>query len=121
MSDPASPCRAYGPFWAIATVFLALGIVYGFQVRDLWQTRAQLRQSLVQVNPALNQALVVNNTLVQLGNDLLRLAETSPAAREVVQQFNVRRNQPIEPKNGREETKTTPKGESKPSSDKPRR
>jgi hypothetical protein len=80
------------PFGVCLAVFLLLGCDYGFRLVGLWNQREQLNQALltqVQNAGALTQAQQVERRLESLSLDLLQLAQTNPAARQIVREFNI--------------------------------
>ena len=80
------------PFWICFAVFLLLACDYGFRLVGLWNQRAQLNQALltqVQNAGALTQAQQMERRLESLSLDLLQVAKTNAAAKQIVQDFNI--------------------------------
>jgi hypothetical protein len=80
------------PFGICLVVFLLLACDYGFRLVGLWNQREQLNQALltqVQNASALSQAQQVERRLESLSLDLLALAKTNAAAKQIVQEFNI--------------------------------
>ena len=82
-------------FWICFTVFLLLACDYGFRLASLLAQRQQLTQTrLVQAQNAgaLAQAQQLEARLEAFSLDLLQLAKTNAAARQIVQEFNIQWN-----------------------------
>ena len=80
------------PFGVCLAVFLLLGCDYGFRLVGLWNQREQLNQALltqVQNAGALTQAQQVERKLESLSLDLLQLAQSNAAAKQIVREFNI--------------------------------
>ena len=80
------------PFGICLVVFLLLACDYGFRLVGLWNQREQLNQALltqVQNAGALTQAQQVERRLESLSLDLLQLAQTNAAAKQIVREFNI--------------------------------
>jgi hypothetical protein len=80
------------PFWICFAVFLLLACDYGFRLVGLWNQRAQLNQALlaqVQTSGALTQAQQMERRLEALSLELLQVAKTNAAAKQIVQDFNI--------------------------------
>ncbi len=80
------------PFWVCFLVFLLLACDYGFRLVNLLEQRDQLnRATLMQAQNAggLAQAQQLERRLEGLSLDLLQLAKTNAAAKQIVQQFNI--------------------------------
>src|SRR2546426_479229 len=83
------------PFWVCLIVFLLLGCDYGFRLANLVEQRQQLGQAqLIQAqnSGALAQAQQLESRLEALSLDLLQVAKTNAAARQIVQDFNIQWN-----------------------------
>ena len=81
------------PFWVCFIVFLLLAGDYGYRMSNLAQQRTQLNQArLMQAQNAgaLVQARQLEARLEALSLDLLQVAKTNTAARQIVQDFNIR-------------------------------
>ena len=80
------------PFWICFVVFLLLGCDYGFRLWNLVQQRNQLDQArLMQAQNAnvLAQARQLEARLEALSLDLLQIARTNDAAKQIVRDFNI--------------------------------
>ena len=80
------------PFGICLVVFLLLACDYGFRLVGLWNQRAQLNQALlrqVQNAGALTQAQQMERRLEALSLELLQVAKTNAAAKQIVQDFNI--------------------------------
>jgi len=80
------------PFWVCFIVFLLLAGDYGFRMANLLGQRAQLDQArLMQAQNvgALAQARQLEARLEALSLDLLQVAKTNTAAKQIVQDFNI--------------------------------
>ncbi len=83
------------PFWVCFIVFLLLAGDYGFRLTNLLQQRSQLDQArLMQAQNAgvLDQARKLEARLEALSLELLQVAKTNSAARQIVQDFNIQWN-----------------------------
>jgi hypothetical protein len=80
------------PFWVCFIVFLLLAGDYGYRMANLVQQRTQLDQAqLMQTQNmgALAQARQLEGRLEALSLDLLQIAKTNAAAKQIVQDFNI--------------------------------
>jgi hypothetical protein len=80
------------PFWVCFIVFLLLAGDYGYRMTNLLQQRTQLDQArLMQAQNvgALAQARQLEARLEALSLDLLQVAKTNAAAKQIVQDFNI--------------------------------
>ncbi len=80
------------PFGICLVVFLLLACDYGFRLVGLWNQREQLQRALLtqaQNVGALSQAQQIERRLESLSLDLLQVATTNAAAREIVREFNI--------------------------------
>ncbi len=80
------------PFWICFIVFLLLACDYGFRMSNLLQQRSQLdRARLLQIQNAgvLAKARQLEARLEALSLDLLQVAKTNAAAKQIVQDFNI--------------------------------
>ena len=83
------------PFWVCLIVFLLLACDYGFRLQNLIEQRQQLHQAeqmQAQNAGALAQAQQLESRLEALSLDLLQLAKTNAAAKQIVQDFNIQWN-----------------------------
>ena len=83
------------PFWICFTVFLLLAGDYGFRLANLLTQRDQLSQAqLMQAQNAgaLAQVRQLEGRLESLSLDLLQIAKTNAAAKQIVQEFNIQWN-----------------------------
>jgi len=82
----------YSPFWICFIVFLLLAGDYGLRLTGLLNQREQLNQAAirqVQNFAALTQARRLEARLEGFTLDLLQLAQTNAAAKQIVQDFNI--------------------------------
>ncbi len=80
------------PFAICFVLFLLLAADYGFRLVNLVDQRAQLNQALLlqaQNAGTLAQARQLETRLEALSLELLQVAKTNPAARKIVQEFNI--------------------------------
>jgi hypothetical protein len=73
-------------------VFVLLGCDYGFRLVNLWDQREQLSQAVLmqaQNAGALAQARQLEARLEALSLELLQVAKTNAAAKQIVQDFNI--------------------------------
>jgi len=88
---PAEVSR-YNPFWICFTVLLLLAGDYGLRFVGLLNQRDQLNQArLIQTQnlDVLTQARQLEARLEAFSLELLQLAKTNAAARQVVQEFKI--------------------------------
>jgi hypothetical protein len=81
-------------FLAILLLSVAIVVTSGTQLFNSFQQRSQLKKSLVQAAAAEKQAVAVSNTLQGLSRDLVGLSATSNGAKQIVQEFGIRINNP---------------------------
>src|SRR3990167_2644637 len=84
-----APSPAF-PLFSILLVLLALCGVYGYQLGTLVTQKKNLNLSLTNLEPLVPRANLVNATMLAVGQDLLKMVDKSPGAREVVKLFNIR-------------------------------
>jgi hypothetical protein len=80
------------PFWICFVVFSLLAVEYGYRLATLLDQREQLNQAvLLQAQNAgtLAQARQLESRLESFSLDLLQVAKTNAAARQIVQDFNI--------------------------------
>jgi hypothetical protein len=80
------------PFWVCFIVFVLLAGDYGFRLVNLLAQRDQLNQAVLaqaQNLGALAQARQLESRLEALSLDLLQVAKTNAAAKQIVQDFNI--------------------------------
>jgi len=88
-----SPRR--NPFWACFVVFSLLAGDYGYRLVNLVDQREQLNQAVLmqaQNAGALAQARQLEARLESLSLELLQVAKTNAAAKQIVQDFNIQWN-----------------------------
>ncbi len=90
MNPDSSPNRSYSPFWALAPVFAALLAGYAIQLWGLAGQNRQMRQADASLVQALPRAVAVTAKLQAVGKDLVDLAPSSAAARQIVNEFEIR-------------------------------
>lgn len=82
-------------FWVCFTVFVLLGCDYGFRLVNLFNQRDQLNQALAMQSQnvgMLAQARQLGSRLEALSLELLQVAKTNAAAKQIVQDFNIQWN-----------------------------
>ena len=80
------------PFWVCLLVFTLLACDYGFRLVNLLDQREQLNQAMImqaQNVGALAQAKQLEARLESFSLDLLQVAKTNAAAKQIVQDFNI--------------------------------
>ena len=80
------------PFWVCFVVFLLLACDFGYRMVNLIDQREQLNQALLmqaQNAGALAQARQLESRLEGLSLELLQIAKTNAAAKQIVQDFNI--------------------------------
>ena len=80
------------PFWVYLIVFLLLACDYGFRLPNLLAQRKELNQVLLMQAEnmgALAQGRQLETRLESLSLELLQVAKTNPAAKQIVQDFNI--------------------------------
>jgi hypothetical protein len=83
------------PFGICFVVFLLLACDYGFRLVGLWNQRVQLNQALLtQARNAgtLAEAQQIERRLESLSLELLQVATTNAAAKQIVREFNIQWN-----------------------------
>jgi hypothetical protein len=83
------------PFWVCFVVFLLLACDYGYRLASLWEQRTQLSQAqLMQAQnvTTLAQGRQLEMRLEALSVELLQVAKTNAAAKQIVQDFNIQWN-----------------------------
>ena len=80
------------PFWVCLVVFALLGCDYGYRLVNLLDQREQLNQAVLmqaQNVGALAQGRQLETRLESLSLELLQVAKTNSAAKQIVQDFNI--------------------------------
>ena len=80
------------PFWVCFVVFSLLACDYGYRLANYLDVREQLNQAVLmqaQNAGALAQARQLEQRLESLSMDLLQIARTNAAAKQIVQDFNI--------------------------------
>ena len=80
------------PFWVCFILFLLLAGDYGFRLVNLLNQREQLHQTMLlqaQNLGSLAQARQLEGRLEALSLELLQVARTNAAAKQIVQEFNI--------------------------------
>jgi hypothetical protein len=83
------------PFWSCCVVFLLLAGDYGYRLASLWDQREQLNQAALaqaQNMGALKQAQQLEARLEGFSLELLQVAQTNAAAKQIIQDFNIQWN-----------------------------
>ena len=80
----------YSAFLPLIVVFGVLLAVNSIQLWNNWEQKAALNNELHSLRKELPRAKLVNARMLQLSEDLVRLGATSPAAQQIVRDFNIR-------------------------------
>ena len=88
---PANGSSEYSPFWAVAIVFLVLMIGYTVQMQSQWNQRRQARNTEVALAELMPRVNAIDTKLENVSQELIRMSATSAAARQIVEEFNIRR------------------------------
>ena len=83
------------PFWVCFVLFALLACDYGYRLVNLLDQREQLNQALLmqaQNVGTLKQAQQLEARLESFSLDLLQVAKTNAAAKQIVQDFNIQWN-----------------------------
>lgn len=81
------PSQSYSPFWALAAVFLTFAFLQGVNLKNILDQRSQLEAAQVNLQKIIPQALSINQTIENLGRDLLSM--TNKEARQIVADFKI--------------------------------
>jgi hypothetical protein len=86
----------HSPFWPLTVGILTLIVLLGWQLNFTFQARSNMQKQIEaqkdNVTQAAESAKKIQGELEGIVNDLLKLAETEPAARVVVDKYQIRRN-----------------------------
>jgi hypothetical protein len=82
--------RNYSPFWALTAVFLTFIFLQGVNLKSILQQRSRIQAALVDFNKVLPQARTINQTVENLGHDLLSM--TNQEARQIIADFKIAGN-----------------------------
>jgi hypothetical protein len=93
MND-TSPSR-HSPFVPVLILSLALNLFLAWQFSGASQQRSSLRQLQQTREAMITQSRAVQSDLQQLCIGLLELAQTDPAARELVQRYGISPSAPV--------------------------
>ncbi len=93
---PAGPQARHSPFWSCLVVFSALFIANFYQTIGFFQTRSELQKARASASQLLPNVRVLRGQLEprlhDFTLDLLQLANTNDAARQLITQFQIRWN-----------------------------
>lgn len=84
--------KIYFPFWALTAVFLTFIFLQCVNLKTIFEQRSQLKTTQAQIEKIVPQALVINQTIENLGNDLLSM--TNKEARQIVADFKIAPSNP---------------------------
>jgi hypothetical protein len=87
--------QTYSPFWALAALFLTFIFVQGVNLKEITAQRSQLQAAHAELEKILPEALKINKTVENLGNDLLSM--TNQEARQIVADFKITPTAPAAP------------------------
>ena len=77
----------YSPFWALTAVFLTFIFVQGANLKTVLQQQTNLQAAHAELQKVVPQALTINQTIENLGRDLLSM--TNQEARQIVADFKI--------------------------------
>jgi hypothetical protein len=111
MHKPEAEPKRYSPFWVCLFVFLAIGVQSGISLNTLVDFRKQLNdqeafneknatalaQTFAQGQQTLAQGQELKVRLDAFALDLINMASTNAAARQIVQEFQIQWNPPPQP------------------------
>lgn len=97
MNESSGESQHFSAFWPVWPVFVALCVFFIMMDYAAWQQRQQSQAALDQACQALPRAQVVERTLFALSEELLKRVDTSPTARQLVQELQLKRNAPPAP------------------------
>ena len=83
--------RSYSPFWPLTAVFLTFTFLQGVNLKNILEQRSRLQSTLVEFKRVMPQALTINQTVENLGRDLLSM--TNQEARQIIADFKIAGNQ----------------------------
>lgn len=90
-ADSSAPTgKRYGAFPAVLAVFLAFVVGYGIQIAGLVGQNVELRRANVAAQQAMPRALLIGKKIQAVTKDLMEAAPTSPGARQIVNEFEIR-------------------------------
>ncbi|MFZ5807463.1 MAG: hypothetical protein ACOY3I_09700 [Verrucomicrobiota bacterium] len=84
----------YNSFLPVLILLLAMTVVGSFQIYNGVDQKRQLDQAVKQLQPALNEAKAIDARLTGICRDLLDMTSRNPSAQKIVQEFNIRANEP---------------------------
>ena len=90
-TPPNLPSSGFSPFLPVLLLSLALIFLLGWQFSNAARQRAGLQRIEQSRAETVKQALAVQADLERLCASLLDLAQTDPAARELVQRYGITR------------------------------
>jgi hypothetical protein len=108
-NPPSSPLtgaqpaeKSYSPFWALLVVSLTLICIQVTYLSDDSKQKAQIQNIQNQLNaPTVNgpmtQARAIGNTTEAIGYELLALSVDSAEASNIVAEFSIKLNAPLQP------------------------
>ena len=83
--------QGYSPFWALTAVFLTFIFLQSVNLKNILEQRSRLQNTLVEFQRIMPQAININQTVENLGRDLLSM--TNQEARQIVADFKIAGNQ----------------------------
>ncbi len=79
--------QSYSPFWVLTAVFLTFAFMNGINLKSVLEQRDRLQNTLVEFQKVLPQAMMINQTVENLGHDLLSM--TNQEARQIIADFKI--------------------------------
>lgn len=84
----------FNAFAPLMIVFIAMIIAGGIQLKNNVQQKRQLQENLKQIQLALPETRAIDARLTGICRDLLDLSAKDSTAKKIVQDFNIRSNEP---------------------------
>ena len=80
--------RTYFPFWALTSVFLTFVVMQGVNLKNVIEQRSHLKSTHAELMKIVPQALSINQTVENLGRDLLSMTNNKEA-RQIIADFKI--------------------------------
>ena len=88
---------SYSPFWPLYILVVCLGVWMGYQIVALNEERVSAEDKIHQIAPQADAALAAKKKLFSLAQDLSQTAAKDPGAAQIVNEFNIRVQNPPKP------------------------
>jgi hypothetical protein len=89
--------KRFSSFWPLTVGLISLIILLGWQLTFTFQGRSNMQKQIdaqkENVSQASESAKKIQTELEGIVNDLLKLAETEPTAKIIVDKYKIRRNE----------------------------